>query len=182
MKKSSSRSNSSMIPISISKYKKFHSKNLLYQLYQFIHQHVQIMNGSKIFAGLVVVVLNIASRFATIKLSKSMESYFRHAFSRDILVFCIVWMGCREIYTALFVTLLFILFFDFLFNEDSRYYVLPKSFTEHYVSLLETNVSKEEYQKAKETIEKFEQQTSTNKDKKSEENKELPSSMSFTRP
>ena len=55
----------------IAEYKKEFIKNILY-----FHNYVKIMNGSKMFAGLVVITLYIASRFVTIKLSKSMESYF----------------------------------------------------------------------------------------------------------
>jgi len=106
-------------------------------LFSSFHDTVQNINGSKIFAGLIVVTLNIASKFVTIKLSKSMESYLKHTFSRDVLIFCIVWMGSREIYIAFFVTLLFILFMDFLFNEDSYYCILPESFKDYHISLLE---------------------------------------------
>jgi len=107
------------------------------KIFSSLHDTVQNINGSKIFAGLIVVTLNIASKFVTIKLSKSMESYLKHTFSRDVLIFCIVWMGSREIYIAFFVTLLFILFMDFLFNEDSYYCILPESFKDYHISLLE---------------------------------------------
>ena len=66
-----------------------------------------------------------------------MESYFKNTFSRHILVFCIAWMGCREIYIALIITLIFILFIDILFNDESQFYILPQTFKEHYISLTE---------------------------------------------
>lgn len=103
----------------------------------YLHNQIQMLNSSKIFAGLVVVTLNIASKFVTIKLSKSMEGYLKHTFSRDVLVFCIVWMGSREIYVALLLTLLFILFMDFLFNEESKLCILPGSFTSYHTTLLD---------------------------------------------
>jgi hypothetical protein len=100
----------------IAEYRKEFIKNILY-----FHNYVKIMNGSKMFAGLVVITLNIASRFVTIKLSKSMESYLKFTFSRDVLVFCIVWMGSRDIYIAATFTLLFTFIMDFLLNEESTY-------------------------------------------------------------
>ena len=39
--------------------------------FSYIHNQVQALNTSKVFAGLIVVTLNIASKFVTIKLSKS---------------------------------------------------------------------------------------------------------------
>ena len=105
--------------------------------FSYIHNQVQALNTSKVFAGLIVVTLNIASKFVTIKLSKSVEGYLKHTFSRDILVFCIVWMGSREIYVAFILTLIFILFMDFLFNEESTLCILPHSFTSYHITLLD---------------------------------------------
>lgn len=105
--------------------------------FSYLHNQVQMLNSSKIFAGLIVVTLNIASKFVTIKLSKSMEGYLKHTFSRDVLVFCICWMGSREIYVAFLITLVFILFMDFLFNEESAFCILPNSFTSYHMTLLD---------------------------------------------
>jgi hypothetical protein len=105
-----------------------------------IHNNIQGINNSKIFAGLVVVTLNIASKFVNIRLSKTVEAYLKHTFSRDVLIFCIVWMGSREIYIAATVTLCFILLMDFLLNEDSTYCILPESFTTYHISLLDSTI------------------------------------------
>jgi len=108
---------------------------------EFAHGHITALNGSKIFAGMMIIVLNIASRFVTIKLSKTMESYLKYTFSRQALIFAIAWMGTRDIYIALIITLLFSLFVDVLFNEDSRFCVLPSTVTEYYTNLSESNTA-----------------------------------------
>lgn len=94
------------------------------------NRQVTLINKSKIFAGLVVVTLNIASRFVNMKLSKSLENYLKYAFSRDILIFCIVWMGSRDIYVSILITALFVLVADTLFNEDSAFCIFPEHFTQ----------------------------------------------------
>ena len=71
------------------------------QFFKNIHDNVQDLNKSKVSAGLMIITLNIASRFVTIKLSKSMESYLKYTFSKQILIFAIAWMGTRDIYIAL---------------------------------------------------------------------------------
>lgn len=120
-----------------------------------LHNSVQKINQSKLFAGLVVVTLNISSKFVTVKLSKSMESYLKHTFSRDVLIFCIVWMGSREIYIALALTAVFILFMDFLFNEDSAFCILPEHFKNYHISLLEeAEPTAEEIQNATKILER----------------------------
>ena len=108
-------------------------KNILFA----IDTNVAMLNSSKIFAGFMIIMLNISSRFVTIKLSKSVEAYLKYTFSRQILIFTIAWMGTRDIYIALIVTLVFTAIMDILFNEDSNYCVLPDSFTEYHTQLSE---------------------------------------------
>ena len=109
------------------------------RLMSFLHNNVMSINNSKLFAGLVVITLNIASRFVNLKLSKSMESYLKYTFSRDALIFCIVWMGSRDIYIAFSVMLVFMLFMDFLFNEKSAFCILPENFMNYHIDLLDNN-------------------------------------------
>lgn len=103
----------------------------------YAHNHVTALNQSKIFAGLMIVIINIASKFVTFNMSKTMESYLKYTFSRDILVFAITWMGTRDIYVAIGLTLIFIIVVDFLFNEQSKFCCLTESFTNYHISKLE---------------------------------------------
>uniref|UniRef100_A0A6C0HCE2 Uncharacterized protein n=1 Tax=viral metagenome TaxID=1070528 RepID=A0A6C0HCE2_9ZZZZ len=124
-------------------------------IFSYLHNHVQVLNGSKIFAGIMIILLNISSKYVNIKLSKTMESYLKHTFSKQILVFAIAWMGTREIYVALFITLIFTIFIEYLFNEDSIFCCLPEQFKDYHIELLENQeVSEEDIKKAKEILEK----------------------------
>ena len=80
-----------------------------------------------------------------------MESYLKFTFSRDILIFAITWMGTRDIYIALFITLTFMLISDVLMNEKSPFCCLPRAFIDKHVALLEGFNSKP----SKDEIEKF---------------------------
>jgi hypothetical protein len=126
---------------------------------------VATMNTSKIFAGLMILILNITSKFVTIKLGKTMESYLKFTFSKQILVFAMAWMGTRDIYIALIISIIFIILTDYLFHEDSPYCCLPDSFKNYHLNLLETNeVSEEEIKKALEVLEKADRQKETKSD------------------
>ena len=103
----------------------------------YVNDNINSINDSKIFAGLMIITLNIASKFVTIKLSKTMESYLKFTFSKQLLVFVIAWMGCRNVYIALFVTIIVITCMDFLFNEESQFCCLPETFTNYHISKLE---------------------------------------------
>jgi len=90
----------------------------------YLHDHVKVLNDSKIFAGLMIITLNISSKFVNLKLSKTMESYLKNTFSRQLLIFAIAWMGTRDIYIALTITILFSLIMDVLLNEQSSFCIL----------------------------------------------------------
>lgn len=109
------------------------------QTFQYLHNNIQVLNNSKIFAGLMIIVLNIASKFVTIKLSKSMESYFKYTFSKQILVFAIAWMGTRDIYIAFFISVFFVVCMDYLFNEESQFCCLSESFTSYHANIMDND-------------------------------------------
>lgn len=155
-------------------------ENSIVDLFTYLHSNINSINNSKLFAGLMIIVLNISSRFVNLKLSKTMESYLKYTFSRDILVFAISWMGTRDIYIALIITSVFILFADFLFNEDSSFCCLPEQFTNYHVSLLETNdkVSEEDIKKAKELLAKAEKQKEA-EEKQPAKNEQKPQTKQF---
>jgi hypothetical protein len=127
------------------------------QFLEYVANQIQVINNSKIFAGLMIIVLNIASRFVQINLSKTMEAYLKYTFSKQILVFAITWVGTRDIYIALLITIIFIICSEYLFNENSRLCCLPESFTDYHVSLLD-KVSDEEIKRAEEILEKAKNQ------------------------
>ena len=119
-----------------------------------MHDHIMNINNSKLFAGLMIITLNIASKFVTFKLGKTAETYLKYTFSKQILVFAIAWMGTRDIYIALSLTIIFIILFDFLLNDESSFCILPQDFKEFYDNI-DASISQEEYIKAKTTVEKY---------------------------
>ena len=134
--------------------------DIIMNMVTFTNDKVMAINNSKLFAGLIIITMNIASKFVVFKLSKSMESYLKYTFSRDVLVFAMAWMGTRDIYVAAFMTVLFIVCMKYLFNEESPFCCLPESFTEYHLALNDENekVTDEQMKQAKEVLEKYEKQ------------------------
>jgi uncharacterized membrane protein len=141
-----------------------------------IDKYVTNINNSKIFAGLMIIILNITSKFVNFRFSKSVERYLKYTFSKQILVFAIAWMGTRDIYMALIVTIIFIICMDYLFNEDSALCCLPNYLIENLKEMDDDDeVPEEDAQKAQEIVEKFEKQ----KKKKEEEDNNNNLLLSF---
>jgi hypothetical protein len=91
--------------------------------------YINSLNNSKFFAGMIMIMLNIGSKYITIKLSKTQEAYLRNSIGHQILVFAICWMGTRDIITSLILTTVFIALTQHLFHEESSLCILPKNWT-----------------------------------------------------
>lgn len=126
-----------------------------------IKQHLASLNNSKFFAGLVMIMLNIGSKYITIELSKTQEEYLKNHVARQILIFSISWMGTRDILMSLGLTAIFIVLTDFLFNENSKFCVIPMEYRK-YKDVLDLNgdgvVTPDEIKKAEEILSKAKQQ------------------------
>ena len=90
------------------------------------------MNNSKIFAGIMIILMNITSKYVPIKLGKTMERLMKHYISTPLLVFTVSWIGTRDLYIAFIITGLYILFAEILFNEDSSFCVLSEEFRDYH--------------------------------------------------
>lgn len=91
-------------------------------------EHLYALNNSKFFAGIIMLVMNIGSKYISLELSKSQEDYVKYTIGRQILVFAILWMGTRDIVVALILTCVFILFADYLLNDNSKYCIISDKY------------------------------------------------------
>ena len=119
--------------------------------------YLQSLNNSRFFAGLVMIMLNIGSKYITIELSKSQEQYLRNTLARQMLIFAISWMGSRDIITALGLTAVFNVLTQHLFNEKSSYCVIPKKWR-NFADVIDANgdgeITQDELNKALGILEK----------------------------
>ena len=85
------------------------------------------LNNNKIFAGVIILIMNICSRYATLELSKSQEYYVKYIFGKHLLIFAIIWMGTRDIIISIVLTIIFLIMADYLLNEKSKYCIIPSN-------------------------------------------------------
>ena len=136
---------------------------MLTELLSPVNGVVQSLNNSKFFAGLVMIVLNIGSRYIQLNFSKSQEEYLRYLLGREVLIFSVAWMGSRDIYKALTITLLFSFVANTIFHEDSNLSVMPEKFKKLEINIDENNdgtISDIEINKAISILEKAKKQES----------------------
>ena len=128
-----------------------------------INKAVSSLNSSTFFAGIMMICLNIGSRYIQLNLDESTESYIKYALTKEILVFTISWMATRNIYTALVLTAVFVVLADFALNEKSKYCILPKDFIKSRKLGEYTNnkvITEKEFNDAMEIVQKYKTQKS----------------------
>ena len=122
-----------------------------------IGSSLHYINNSKFFAGMVMIMLNIGSKYITIKLSKSQEQYLRNTVARQLLIFSIIWMGTKDILISLAMTAVFVVMTEHLFNEHSSYCIIPQALR-NYEDALDVNddghVTPDEVENAQRVLEK----------------------------
>jgi len=78
-----------------------------------------------------------------------------------LIIFVVCWMGTRDLIISIFLTASFYVLTQHLFNEESRYCVLPKKYREFHM-LLDTNndgvISQQEITDAVNILSKAKQQ------------------------
>jgi hypothetical protein len=104
------------------------NNNAFFNSIDYINNHILYLNNSKFFAGVIMILLNVGSKFIAIQFSKSTEEYLKATVTKQILVFSMAWMGTRDIYVSLVLTAVFTILSDHLFNEESTYCIVPHKY------------------------------------------------------
>ena len=122
------------------------------------------LNTNKLFIGIMMIFMNLGSRFIELKLTKGQEMIIKNI-ARELLIFTIAFMATKDILTALIVTAVFIILSNFVFNEKCKYNLLPEKYKK-MENILDLNndgeVSDEELEKAQKILQKANDNTKLN--------------------
>lgn len=126
-----------------------------------IQDSLNSLNNSKFVLGIMMLLLNIGSRYIELGFTKTQEQALRNGLGRELLIFAIVFMATHDIITSTLMTASFIILSDYLFNEKSRFCVLPARL-QKIAEMVDKNddneISPEEEQQALEILRKAEEQ------------------------
>ena len=105
------------------------------------------LNNNKYFVGIMMILLNLGSRYIFLELGKVHDQFFNQKIVRRALIFTIFFVATRDIIASVILSTFFIIFFLELTHEKSPYCIVPKGFIK-----VDTNndglVSKEEIKRA----------------------------------
>ena len=111
-------------------------------------KNITKLNKSKLLSGITLLLLNIGSKYLILDISKGSQSLLKLKIIRRLTLFSIFFVGTRDIILSFLLTSVFIIFSNGLFNEKSKYCILPKN-------MKENKVSEQEYNEAIKTIKEY---------------------------
>jgi len=111
---------------------------------------------NKLFIGILMITMNVTSRFIDFKFTKSQENIIKSV-AREIFIFVVAFIGTRDLLSAIIITGVFIILANYLFNENCNFNIIPKRY-KNVISEMDFNndgeISKEEIKKAEEILKK----------------------------
>jgi hypothetical protein len=122
-------------------------------LYSVIHT----LNNSKYFAGILMILMNLGSKYISLELSETQDEFFSNIVIRRMMIFTVVFIATKDIIISLIITACFIIIVSGLFNESSKYCLIRNTNPQTKI------ISKEQFEKAKKIINKFESQKQKSK-------------------
>lgn len=115
------------------------------------------LNNSKFFAGIVMIMMNIGSKYINIKLTKSQEQYLKNNVAKQMLIFAIAWMATKDVLVALAIVAIFHVLANHLLNENSKLCIIPQKWRQ-FEKILDSNedgeITEKEIEDAKEILHK----------------------------
>ena len=84
------------------------------------------LNSSKYFVGLMILFLNLSSRYLALELSETQEQLLSNKLIRRFIIFTVVFVSTRDVWVSMIVTAVFIVLVSGLFNENSKYCIMTK--------------------------------------------------------
>jgi hypothetical protein len=133
-----------------------------------LKQVIKSLNDSKLLSGLIMIILNVGSKYIEMGFSKTQEEALRNGLARELLIFSVAFMGTRDIILSLLITAAFITLSNYLLNEQSKFCLIPNHLRKIALQV-DTNkdgfVSDEEERNAIEILKKAELQKTRNKQK-----------------
>lgn len=137
----------------------------MWHYYDMFKTMLKPVNESKLLMGIVMIFLNVASKYVELGFSKTQEHALRNGLGREILIFAIAFTATKDLVTAILITAAFQILSNVLFHEDSRFCLMSEKMKK-ISKLIDKNkdgvISKEEEDRAIKILEEAEKKDNNN--------------------
>jgi hypothetical protein len=119
--------------------------------------YIEVLNNNKYFVGIIMILLNLGSKYISVELSQSQEKILGSPVIRRLILFTVFFTATRDIWISFLLTAAFVILVGGIFNDDSEYCLIPKRYRSYDY---DTNqkISEQDIAKAKEILSLSEKQ------------------------
>jgi ABC-type multidrug transport system fused ATPase/permease subunit len=126
------------------------------------YKSLDSLNTNKLLIGLMMIFMNIGSRYIELGLTNGQEMIIKNI-AREVLIFTIAFIYTKDLILAIIITGIFVILAKFVFNEKSKYSIMPEKY-KRLAKLIDTNndniISEEEISKAEQILKQAKTQKS----------------------
>ena len=120
-------------------YKKYKNFFKIFDAFD-INKMLTNLSTSKLLLGLLMIFMNIGSRYIELRLTNGQEMILKNI-AREALIFTISFIATKDLLMSFIITGIFIILANFVFNEKSNYSILPEIYKK-LASMIDTNKDK----------------------------------------
>ena len=85
-------------------------------------------NQNKYFYRMMMILMNLGSKYIVMDMSTSHNAILSGKIMRRVLIFTILFIATRDMKASLVMTAVFVVLVLNLFNDKSKFFVLPESY------------------------------------------------------
>lgn len=108
---------------------------------QYIRKIESVMTN-KYFIGIIMIIINIGSRFIVEELSPSQRKYINKKLVRRIFIFCVFFMATKDLIASLILTLMFVFLISSVLFTDSENDNTQKNIKQKILNDMESSLTK----------------------------------------
>ena len=76
------------------------------------------INENKYMIGITMIMLNIGARFIIDELDDDLRKLVSNTFVRRVVIFCSFFMATKDLFTAIVLTIIFVIFINEIFAKE----------------------------------------------------------------
>ena len=126
-------------------------------MYKFFNKIEHKLKNNKFVIGIIIITINVLSRNIKINLTPFQNYLVDNTLIRQLFIFCITFMGTKDLKTSFILTGTFYVLSAHLFHEDSPLNIIPKKLKKSIDTNNDNVISQEEIDEAINTLEKIKQ-------------------------
>ena len=95
-------------------------------MFKYLKKLENNIKHNKLVIGIVIIIINVLSRNISINLSPFQKYLIDNSLVRQLLIFCITFMGTKDLKSSFILTSSFYILSAHLLHEDSPINIIPK--------------------------------------------------------